>query len=78
MFTLATSTSAVLTSGFFQVKIRNELTEPISWNATIAKIKAAIEGLHVCQSNNVIVTCANDFTANSGSVAVTVNSPSLL
>jgi hypothetical protein len=78
VFTLATSTASVLTSGYFQVKVRNELTEPIAWNATVAQIKSAIEGLQVSQSNNVVVTCANDFTANNGSVAVTVNSPSLL
>lgn len=78
VFTLATSTAAVTTSGHYQIRVRNEMTEPIAWNATTAQIKSSIEALHICQTNNVVVTCTNDFTSNSGSVAVTVNSPSLL
>ena len=76
VMTLNVTNAAVLTSGNFRFRIGNEFSAPLAFNATVADVKAAIEALKFCSSNNITVTLSAALSAASAPT-LTINSPNI-
>ena len=68
---------AVLTSGYLQFKVGNEITEPVVYNSTVAQLKSAFENTKMFQQYGMTATFSAQFDA-SATVTLTINSPSYL
>lgn len=73
--TLATASGAVASSGHFRIAYKHNRTADLPYNATAGQIQTAINALPEFQKRSMTVTVANAFTANNGSVAVTIANP---
>lgn len=56
VMTLNVTNNAVLTSGSFTIRVGNEVTQPLAYNASVSAVKTALENLKISQSYGITYT----------------------
>jgi hypothetical protein len=77
IMTIVVDNAAILTGGQYRIRIGNEYTSWIPFNATVATVKTAVESLKIVNSNGITVTLSSALSAASSST-LTIQSPSYI